>query len=254
MTTQMQTAVGRFVWHDLNTTDVEAATRFYTELLGWDVEVWKPGEMDYPMINAKGSQHGGFGPAQGGAPSHWVGHVVVDNADAAGKRAQGAGGSVIVDPMDIPEVGRFTIVRDPQGSVISAFQPASGSDATVPEGVFAWDELYTNDVDAAKRFYREVFGWTTEDMDMGEFTYTLFKSGDAQVAGGMTIPEGEETPPHWYPYLATDDVDATTEKAKELGAKVYHGPADIPGDMGRISVLGDPTGATFGLHHYKGSS
>src|SRR5206468_3174106 len=60
MTTQMQTAVGRFVWHDLNTTDDDAAKRFYVELLGWDVEVWKPGEMDYPMISAKGSQHGGF--------------------------------------------------------------------------------------------------------------------------------------------------------------------------------------------------
>src|SRR5438045_2534359 len=83
----------------------DAAKRFYAELLGWDVEVWKPGEMDYPMISAKGSQHGGFGPAQGGAPSHWVGHVVVDDVSAAGKRAQGAGGTIVAGPMDIPEVG-----------------------------------------------------------------------------------------------------------------------------------------------------
>jgi uncharacterized protein len=119
---------------------------------------------------------------------------------------------------------------------------------------FVWHDLQTKDLEGAKRFYGEVFGWETDDMDMGGWSYTVFKTGETQVAGCMTIPEGEETPPHWYPYLATDDVDATTEKAKELGAKVYHGPADIPGDMGRISVLGDPTGATFGLHHYKGSS
>ena len=103
-------------------------------------------------------------------------------------------------------------------------------------------------MDAAKRFYGEVFGWTGEDADMGGYTYTLFKSGDTNIAGCMPIPEGEETPPHWYPYLATDNVDAATEKAKGLGAKLYHGPADIPGGMGRISVLGDPTDATFGLH------
>jgi len=244
MTTGMQTAVGRFVWHDLNTTDVEAAKGFYTQLLAWDVEVWKPGEMDYPMISANGKQHGGFGEAQGGAPSHWLGHVVVDDVDAAAQRAQSAGGSVLT-AMDIPEVGRITVIRDPQGATISAYQPAG--DAPVAEGVFGWDELYTNDVDAAKRFYGELFGWTASEMDMGGgHTYTLFQVGDTSVAGCMTIEEGQETPPHWYPYLLTPDVDATTAKAKDAGATVYVEPMDVP-EVGRFSVLGDPTGATFGL-------
>src|SRR5207249_5185428 len=140
------------------------------------------------------------------------GHVVVEDVDAAGKRAQGAGGSIVAGPMDIPDVGKILIVRDPQGAVISAFQPGAGDQMPLPEGVFVWDELYTNDVDAAKRFYGEVFGWTGEDADMGGYTYTLFKSGDTNIAGCMPIPEGEETPPHWYPYLATDNVDAATEK------------------------------------------
>src|SRR6266480_2161726 len=210
MATQIQTAVGRFVWHDLNSTDVEAAKGFHTALLGWDVEVWKPGEMDYQMISAQGKQHGGFGEAQGGAPSHWLGHVVVEDVGAAGKRAQGAGGSIIAGPMDIPEVGKILVIRDPQGAVISAFQPAAGDNMPLPEGVFVWDELYTNDVDASKRFYGDLFGWTTEDMDMGQGTYTLFKRDDTSVGGAMAVPEGEETPPHWYPYLATPDVDAST--------------------------------------------
>ena len=146
MTTGIQTAVGRFVWHDLNSTNVEASKGFYTKLLGWDVEVWKPGEMDYQMISANGKMHGGFGDAQGGAPSHWLGHVVVDDVDAAGKRAQSAGGSLITGPMDIPEVGRILVIRDPQGAVISAYQPAG--EMPMPEGVFGWDELITNDIDA----------------------------------------------------------------------------------------------------------
>jgi predicted enzyme related to lactoylglutathione lyase len=245
MTTGIQTAVGRFVWHDLNSTNVDASKGFYTKLLGWDVEVWKPGEMDYPMISANGNMHGGFGDAQGGAPSHWLGHVVVDDVDAAGKRAQSAGGSVITGPMDIPEVGRILVIRDPQGAVISAFQPAG--EMPVPEGVFGWDELITNDIDAAKRFYGDLFGWTTSEMDMGGGkTYTLFQVGETSVAGGMVAEEGQETPPHWYPYLLTPNVDETTAKAKEAGATVYLEPMDVP-EVGRFSVLGDPTGATFGL-------
>jgi predicted enzyme related to lactoylglutathione lyase len=245
MTTGMQTAVGRFVWHDNSSTDVEASKGFYTKLLGWDVEVWKPGELDYQTISANGVQHGGFGEAQGGAPSHWLGHVVVDDVESAGKRAQDAGGSIVSDPMDIPEVGRILVIRDPQGAVISAYQPAG--DVPVSEGVFGWDELITNDVEGAKRFYGEVFGWGTSEMDMGAGkAYTLFQVGETSVAGCMAFEEGQEMPAHWYPYLMTPDVDATTAKAKDAGATVYLEPMDVP-EVGRFSVLGDPTGATFGL-------
>ena len=246
MSTGVQTAAGRFVWHDHASTDVDKAKSFYSELLGWEIETWKPGEMDYPMISANGQQHGGFGAAQGGAPSHWLGHVVVENVDATAQKARQAGGAIVAEPMDIPEVGRMVVISDPQGAVISAFQPAG--DSPVAAGVFVWDELMTSDVGGAKAFYGEVFGWSAEDVDMGTGKYTLFNAGETNVAGTLSR---DDIPSHWYPYLATDDVDASTEKAKELGATVYMPPTDIP-DMGRFSVLGDPTGATFGL--YKSAS
>jgi predicted enzyme related to lactoylglutathione lyase len=202
--------------------------------------------MDYPMINANGTTHGGFGPAQGGAPSHWIGHVAVDDVDAAAQRAKDAGGSVVGEPMDIAEVGRFAIIRDPQGAFTSAYQ-AVGGEAQLPEGVFLWDELLTSDVESAKRFYGELFGWTATDYDMGAGSdkYTIFQIGETSIAGCMKPREGG-TPSHWYPYLATDDVDATTAKAKELGAQVYLEPMSME-TVGRFAVLGDPTGATFGL-------
>jgi predicted enzyme related to lactoylglutathione lyase len=76
VSTGVQTRVGQFVWHDLLTTDVERAQSFYTELLGWEIETWKPGEMDYPMIKANGVQHGGFGLAGGRRilPLGWTRH------------------------------------------------------------------------------------------------------------------------------------------------------------------------------------
>ncbi len=241
----VQTQVGRFVWHESWSTDAERAKSFYTGLLGWDIEVWKPGEADYAMISVGGKTHGGFWPPpEGGGPSLWLGHVLVEDVDAAVGRAQAGGGTVVVGPMDVPEVGRFAVIRDPQGAVVSAFQPQG--EAPAAEGVFLWDELWSADVEASKRFYGEVFGWTTADMDMGDMVYTIFRrAGDTDTAGLLAKPD--EVPASvWVPYLATDDVDATAAKAGELGGTVTMGPMDVP-NVGRLAVLLDPTGAPFGL-------
>ena len=246
MSTGVQTLVGKFVWHDHNSSDVDKAKSFYTQLLGWETEVWKPGEMDYPMIKAGGQNHGGFGPAQGGAPSHWLGHVLVQDVDETVQRAEAAGAKVLAGPMDIPEIGRFAVIADPQGAVLSVFAPTG--EGSAPEGVFVWDELHTSDVDAAKSFYGEVLGWKTRDMDMGEMgTYSIFqRAGDVDAAGCMRLQEGMQAPPHWLSYIGADDVDATVARSKELGATVFVEGTDIP-NVGRFAVVQDPAGAVFGL-------
>jgi predicted enzyme related to lactoylglutathione lyase len=246
----VKTAIGKFVWHENNSSDPGKAASFYKELLGWEIEVWKPGEMDYPMIKAGDQMHGGFGTAQGGAPSHWLGHVQVEDADEAARRAEAAGGRVVAGPFDIPEVGRFAVIADPQGAVVSAFHPQG--EGPVSEGTFVWDELLTTDVGAAKSFYGEVFGWTTRDMDMGEGgTYTLFLRGETETAGAMPRPEDVHAPPHWIAYIGTGDIDATATKAKQLGGTVLVEPMDIPNGIGRFAIVQDPTGAVFGL--FKGN-
>jgi len=247
MATSVRTHVGRFVWHGCNTTDVEKAKAFYSELLGWQIEVWKPGEYDYPMISVGGAQHGGFGPVQGeGVPSHWLGHVCVEDVDETVAKAKANGGSVLVEPMDMPEVGRFAVIADPNGAAFSAYSPEG--EAPVSEGVFVWDELVTGDVEAAKAFYTAVIGWTTADMDMGPGgVYTMLRSGGVDRAGILRKPdEMGPAPDAWLAYVGTDDVDATVARAGELGATTLFQGTDIPG-VGRIAVLSDPTGAVFGL-------
>ena len=251
MSTGVQTATGKFVWHDNNSTNVEKAKTFYIDLFGWGTEIFKPGEIDYAMITAGGQMHGGFGAAQGGAPSHWLGHVLVTDVDETVLRAEGAGGKVLAGPMDIPEVGRMAVIADPQGAVISAF--GSTGEPPAGEGTFVWDELMTTDVDAAKSFYKEVFGWTSKDSDMGGMTYTIFvRAEDIDAAGCMERPAGVDAPPHWTPYIATQDVDATVTKAKTLGATILRDGTDIP-NMGRFAIIQDPTGAVFGLWQTSGS-
>ena len=252
-TTDVQTAIGRLVWHDHISSDVDTAKSFYAELFGWTIETWKPGEMDYPMISAGGKQHGGFGTAPAGVPPHWLGHVLVEDADETAAKAEAAGGRIVAPAMDIPEIGRMVVIADPQGAVFSAFASASPGEGSSAEGAFVWDELLTTDVDGAKSFYGEIFGWTTTDMDVGESeTYTLFqRAGDVSTAGCMAKPADLPVPAAWITYIGTDDVDATTEKAPSLGARVQVPPMDIPNDIGRFSVLIDPTGAAIGV--FKGN-
>jgi len=109
------------------------------------------------------------------------------------------------------EVGRIAIIADPQGAYISAYQPAG--EAPASEGVFLWDELGTTDADDAQRFYSEVFGWTTSEMGPEYGDYRVFNRGETGIAGLMTLPDAT-VPPHWQPYVAVDDPDATTAKAK----------------------------------------
>jgi uncharacterized protein len=245
MSTPVKTAIGAFVWHDHASSDPQKAQKFYTDLLGWDIDVRSMGDFDYPMIVANGQQHGGFGPAQGGAHSNWLGHVLVDDVDAAALRAQAAGGSILSEPMDIPEVGRFAVIRDPEGAMISAY--GSRSEAPTPAGVFGWDELYVDDIERARSFYSEVFGWTASETDMGEGrSYTIFNSGDQQRAGAMTKPPEMQAPAHWMVYILSDDVDAHAARVKELGGQIYMEAVDMPG-VGRFAILADPTGAPFGL-------
>jgi predicted enzyme related to lactoylglutathione lyase len=240
----VKTAIGRFVWHDHVSNDPGKAIAFYSDLLGWETEIFKTGDVDYPMIKAKGATHGGFGPSQGGAPPHWMGAIGVVDVDETARKAEAAGASVIMPPTGIPDTGRFAVLADPQGAVFSVYSSES-EDASPSEGVFVWDELHTTDVDAAKSFYRELFGWSVNDQDMGDFTYTIFESGGEQRGGAMQEPQGG-MPPIWMTYIGTDDVDSTCKRAEELGAQKHAGPDDIPG-VGRFAVLSDPTGAVFAL-------
>ena len=246
MSTGVQTAVGKFVWHENNSTDPENARDFYTRLFGWETEVWKPGEMDYAMIKVGEQMHGGFNTAQGDAPAHWLGHVLVQDVDETASRAEAAGGRIVSGPVDLPEIGRFASIADPQGAIFSTFSPEG--EAPTPEGTFIWDELLTTDVDAAKSFYTEVLAWTTRDMEMGDQgSYTIFqRAGEIDVGGCMARPEGVQAPPHWRPYIAAADVDATVAKAKDLGGTALMEGTDIP-NVGRVAVLQDPVGAVFGV-------
>jgi uncharacterized protein len=113
-------------------------------------------------------------------------------------------------------------------------------------GSFCLVELATTDQDAAKKFYGQLFGWSTSDHSMGPGgKYTLFRLEDRDVASGYTIQkEQQHIPPHWDIYVSVESANDSTARAKELGGKVHAGPFDVM-EYGRMAVLEDPTGAVF---------
>jgi hypothetical protein len=115
-------APGAFCWNELATKDAEAAKKFYTELLGWELKTSDAAGMVYNEIVVGGQPVGGIYQMTaefGDAPSHWMAYVAVEDVDASAKRAEELGAKVCVPPTDIPNTGRFTVITDPTGATIS---------------------------------------------------------------------------------------------------------------------------------------
>ena len=120
-------------------------------------------------------------------------------------------------------------------------------------GTFCWVELGTTNAGAAKRFYSELLGWETEDSAVGEWIYTMLRRNGKDVGGLYQLNKemlALGVPPHWMTYVAVASADETTKKAASLGGKVLKDPFDVM-DVGRMSTLQDPTGATFSLWQPK---
>lgn len=246
---------GRFVWYEDLAKDPKAAVDFYADVVGWKTQPFE-GNKDYVMWVGTQGPLGGVmklpdEAAKMGFAPHWMAHVLVENVDATVAQAKKLGGKVHKEPTDIPTVGRFAVIGDPQGAFVSVFTPTSPMEVhdTSKAGEFCWNELLTSDSLAAFKFYSQLFGWKIlDEMDMGPMgTYRVFGIGDKQMGGIMTTPKGNTTPPTWIYYTETPDLDAALERAKKRGAKVMNGPMEVPGG-GRIAQLTDPQGAAFALH------
>jgi predicted enzyme related to lactoylglutathione lyase len=243
-------AKGQFVWYEDMTRDPRGAIGFYSEVIGWRTEPFQG--TDYTMwVSKQGPLGGVMKQAREDAPANWIAHVQVDDVDATAARARKLGGRIHKEPTDIPTVGRFAVIADPQGAAIAIFKPAGemALHDVSAEGEFCWNELMTSDAAAALKFYSDLFGWKiVEEMDMGPMgIYRIFGVGENRLGGMMTTPKGQPARPAWLFYTETSDLDAALRRATAKGAKVLNGPMSVPGG-GRIAQLEDPQGAAFALH------
>ncbi len=247
---------GKFVWYELMTTDAPAAEVFYRSVIGWNAgDAGVPG-MAYTLLSVGTTGVAGLmklpdEAAAAGARPGWIGYIAVDDVDAHAAAIAQAGGKIHRGPADIPGVGRFAIISDPQGTAIALFKPLSGEGRQpLPPGTpgtVGWHELHAVDGKAAFDFYSGFFGWTkTDAMDMGPMgIYQLFAAGDAAIGGMMTKMENEPAP-SWLFYFIVDVVDAAAERVKAAGGQIINGPHQVPGGSWILQCI-DPQGALFAL-------
>jgi len=244
---------GRFIWHELMTTDPEAAGAFYPKVVPWKTQ--PSGMPSYTLWMAGKTQTGGLmalpdGPASGTPPS-WLIYIGTPSVDVTVEKAQRLGGKVLKGATDIPNVGRFAVLADPQGAAFAVFTPSGAAPAAAPSGgpgEFSWHELATTDQQGAVRFYSDLFGWQKGPAhDMGPIgVYQLIEHAGAQI-GGVYNPQGASIPPHWLSYVRVTDVDKAVSAAKAAGGRVLHGPIEVPGGSW-IAMLVDPQGGAFAVH------
>jgi predicted enzyme related to lactoylglutathione lyase len=255
MTAVATHAPGTFCWADLGTTDAAAAKRFYTGLFGWSFEdMPMGGDAYYTMFQVHGKRVAALYPQDPQQlaqriPPNWLSYVSVESADRTAEQTRALGGTVVMEPFDVLEVGRMAIIQDPTGGVVALWEPRThiGAGVVGEPNTMCWNELATSDQDRAGAFYRGLFGWQTEEQSMGDFVYTTFKQGE-RASGGMLklAPEWGPVPPHWLVYFAVDECEAKAAAAGALGARVLRAPSEIPG-VGRFAVLQDPQGAVFAI-------
>ncbi len=237
-------------WVDLGTSDIGKAIEFYSGLFGWQIDQGPPEAGGYSIALLRGKPVAGIGEQMNPGPPYWTTYVTVDSADEALSRAKAAGGNILVEPMDVMDVGRMGIFADPVGAVISVWQPGVhiGAHIVNEPNSYSWSELITTDTEASKEFYAAVFGWGSQTHGEGSpMAYTEWKVGDRSVGGMMQKPPmmPADVPPHWGVYFSVDGTDAAMDRVKELGGQVIMGPMDV--EPGRFAVVSDPQGAVFNI-------
>jgi predicted enzyme related to lactoylglutathione lyase len=251
---------GSHVWYELMTTDPDAAAKFYGAVVGWTIGEPIGGDQDYRMI---GRSDGGFaGGVLGltdemgkhGAKPMWLGYVGVDDVDETVRRVEAKGGKALMPPFDIPQ-GRIAMVADPQGNPIYVMKPVPPEgkpdarsdvyDAAAKQRV-GWNELTTSDPVAARQFYGDLFGWTSDDfMPMGEFGEYRFFANQGSTIGAVCglMPGGTSG---WRYYIRVPSIATAVEAVKANGGTVSMGPHEVPGGD-HIIIGNDPQGALFAL-------
>ena len=247
---------GTFSWIDLATTDPAGAKSFYTSLFGWEPQDMPTGEGDdagvYTMCFLEGKPVAALSDQQPeqkaqGVPPMWNSYVTVEDVELATARAKELGGTAFTEPFDVLDVGRMSVIADPQGAVFCLWQPTThiGAGLVNDPGCFSWNELSTTDAEGAKNFYRDLFGWNLKDQDFGGFTYTVAQIGD-RGNGGIMPAMDPNIPPNWLVYFTClGSIEDTEKNVTDLGGKVIRPGSDA--GIGKFGVAQDPQGATFGL-------
>lgn len=252
MTDYDKHAPGQFCWVDYAAHDMDAARKFYGSFFGWDAQIaprHEGQETDYGLFMREGKTVAGIGELTkemaATMPPVWNSYVSVEDCAATVTKAKELGAEVIFDTQEIPHTGSLAFLKDPTGAVFALWQGNQHHGAQVCNvpGSFSWNELATRDIDAAAKFYSQLFGWELKEYPGPTKMRIIENQGRPNGHMMQMNEEWGEMPPAWAVYFAVENADDAAKKAKELGGQVAVEPFDI--EPGRIAVIADSQGGHF---------
>ncbi|MFG2293946.1 VOC family protein [Streptomyces sp. NPDC048603] len=239
-------------WIDLGSPDTTGAAAFYGLVFGWEFVPAGPDAGEYGFFRKHHKTVAALGPlSDEGAKSAWMVYFQSPDIQATAKAVAQGGGTVRAEPMDVMGEGWLAQFSDPQGAEFAAWQPGKtrGIEAASADDTLCWVELHVGDPVADIAFYRTLFGWRSQEMDVPGMTYRVLSIGEGDQEDGSfggVAPLQESDDARWVPYFAVADVDTTERAVIENGGSVLLPGVDVP-DVGRIAWLEDPSGAVFAV-------
>jgi len=252
-------APGDFCWFELATSDQAAAKRFYSAIFGWQAvdSPMAPGEI-YTIFKIDGRDAAaGYtlrpGQRAQGVPPNWMVYVLVKNVDDSAARAKRSGGTVLVDPFDVMDAGRMSVIQDPTGGIFCIWQmlKSGGTGIADVPGTAVWVDIGVTDQAKGAKFYSDLFGWK---MVEGESMKPASPGGYYHIVNAREmiggIPPAEYrapgAPSQWLIYFKVGDCDGTVAKVQSLGGRVVV-PTTTMENVRKYAVLADPQGAVFAI-------
>jgi uncharacterized protein len=253
--------VGKVVWADLVTPDLDVAKRFYGALFGWtfrDV----PGDRNYALALLAGEPVAGLfqkalPPGQSKQPA-WLTFIAVRDVDAAQQAALQHGGKVLSKTHYYSQRGRQAVLADPDGAVFAVLAAEGGDppDYLAAPGEWIWSSVLVRDPKQETAFYKSLFGYDVYDLaneggSMGEAQHYILSSDNYSRAGLNALPgDSKRRYPHWLNFVRVTDAADTAKRAVELGGRVLVEPR-IDRHGGHLALLADPSGAPFGVMEWS---
>jgi len=243
---------GKFTWYDIFTDNMPGTTGFYSELFGWSFQsipdskgniqtILKDGRPIGNAISITKSRNEESG-------SQWLSYMSVPNVDSAVQIVEDNHGIIHTAAKQLPDRGRVAVARDPQGTLFALLHSSSGDPADEGFEYSSWigSELWTEDMEKARKFYTDLAGYEEKlvPLECGDTYHFLMRDGEPR-AGIAQLP-WDDVDPIWIPYVAVEDIAATTSKAIALGAIVIMEP-DTAFPENEVAILADPSGAVFGI-------
>ena len=232
-------------WVDYGAADIPAAQAFYGSLLGWDWTEDSPEYGGYVNALKDGAQAAGLGPLmEPGASPSWTTYFAASDAAATCERIRQAGGTVVVEPMEVGPMGTMVVARDPQGNQFGLWQAGTHTGVEVfnEPGALAWNDAAVDDPAAAREFYSAVFGFRFDELE-GMGGYATFATDERPLGGLGGVTPG--APRGWATCFAVASADATVAAVEAAGGKVTMAAEDT--EFGRFAVVQDPWGASFSV-------